>query len=60
MLKERCSWEEMHVRDVFALFRQSNWVTKNEENKNHSGLRWPPHDGYHTTTKQNALAMEEG
>jgi hypothetical protein len=61
MFKKRCNWGRMCERDIFASFRQSNWVTKNEENKIHRGLRWPPDDGYHTTTSQKLpLAMEEG
>jgi hypothetical protein len=53
MFKRRCSQGGIQVRDIFALFKQSNWVIIKEENKIRHGLRWPPNDGYHQQSTKN-------
>jgi hypothetical protein len=37
-------------------FGVSKYVTKNENNKIHRGIRWPPDDEEHTTINQKTWA----
>jgi hypothetical protein len=54
------SWAIRSGWDVVLSFGPFKGGTKNNENKTHPGLRWPPHSSLHATTNQkHASATKE-